>query len=378
MHPHELLILAAAVPLQVESGESPANVKIMMLASVVVSAVLTIILPPVLAYFRQRRVPSVLELGVRVPLLGFVAVAARQLHWLLAHGSTEEQACAGFLVFALTFVTLLTLVVRLFGLRVHSDLPYTRAVGLTVTFIALVLAVWWAVTRGAPSERLVQPLILPSPLEVLKAFVPLHFEQGLVRSAFFSWLRVSAGFTLATLVAVPLGVYMATFPPVAAFFRPLSLAGAYVPIVVFIPLSLTWFGTGEAQKIGFLFIGCFVALLPLVIKDIADVPRAFLDVAVTKGASQWQLVRHVLFPVAQANIWDHLRGVYGVGWGWIIMAEVVVRPEYGLGGLIEVSERRSQTESIYAVIIVIVLIAVACDRLWRLGGEILFPYRETK
>src|SRR5438045_9798929 len=120
-------------------------------------------------------------------------------------------------------------------------------------------------------------------------------------------MRVTAGFSLATIVAVRLGIYMATFSSVAAFFRPLALAGAYVPIIVFIPLSMTWFGTGELQKVGFLFIGCFVALLPLVIKDIADVPDAFLDVAVTKGASQWQLVRHVLFPVAKANIWALLR-----------------------------------------------------------------------
>jgi NitT/TauT family transport system permease protein len=240
------------------------------------------------------------------------------------------------------------------------------------------LVVWWVATRGAPAERLVQPLILPSPMEVLQSFKPLHLEQGLVRSAFYSWLRVTAGFSLAALVAVPLGVYMASFAPVAAFFRPLSLAGAYVPIVVFIPLSLTWFGTQETQKVGFLFIACFVALLPLVIKDVGDVPGAFLDVAVTKGASQWQLVRHVLFPVAQANIWDHLRGVYGVGWGWIIMAEMVVRPEYGLGGLIGGSERRSNTAAIYAVILVIVLIAIACDQLWRLSGELLFPYRKTK
>jgi NitT/TauT family transport system permease protein len=283
-----------------------------------------------------------------------------------------------FLVFALIFVGLLTAVVRLTKVHVRSDLSYARAMGLTALFVGVLLVVWWFVTRGEPSERIVQPLILPSPIEVLKAFAPLHLEQGLVRSAFYSWLRVTAGFTLAALVAVPLGVYMATFPSIAAFFRPLSLTGSYVPIVVFIPLSMTWFGTGEAQKIGFLFIGCFVALLPLVIKDIADVPPAFLDVAVTKGASQWQLVRHVLFPVAKANIWDHLRGVYGVGWGWIIMAEIVVLPEYGLGGLIGVSERRSHTDAIYAVIIVIVLIAIACDQLWRLGGEWLFPYRKNE
>src|SRR5436190_13956981 len=287
----------------------------------------------------------------------------------------DPQRILGFLIFAIAFGGALTMLVRFAKLHVRGKLPYTKGIGLTALFVILVLAVWFFLTAGSQSERIVQPLILPSPLEVLRAFVPLHFEQGLVRSALTSWVRVTAGFTLAAIIAIPLGVYMATFPPVAAFFRPLALASGYVPIIVFIPLSMTWFGVEEAQKVGFLFIACFVALLPLVIKDITDVPDAFLDVAVTKGASQWQLVRHVLFPVAKANIWDHLRGVYGVGWGWIIMAEVFVRPRYGLGALIETSGRRSHTDAIFAVIIVIVLIAVACDQLWRIGGNLLFPYR---
>jgi ABC-type nitrate/sulfonate/bicarbonate transport system permease component len=59
------------------------------------------------------------------------------------------------------------------------------------------------------------------------------------------------------------------------------------------------------------------------------------------------------------------------------MAEIFVRPLYGLGGLIEVSTRRSQTGSVYAIIIVIVLIAVACDQLWRVGGQMLFSYRRV-
>ena len=292
--------------------------------------------------------------------------------------STDDQRLLGFPIFALAFVIALTLVVRLAKLRVRARLDYVRGIGLTTIFVGVLLLIWWGLTRGAIGERIVQPLILPSPLEVLKSFGPLHFEQGLVRSAITSWLRVTSGFLLAAMIAVPLGVYMATFLSVSAFFRPLALAGAYIPIVVFIPLSMMWFGTDEAQKVGFLFIGCFVALLPLVIKDIADVPDAFLDVAVTKGATQWQLVQHVLFPVAKANIWDHLRGVYGVGWGWIIMAEVFVRPRYGLGALIEVSSRRSHTDSIFAIIIVIVLIAVACDQAWRVGGELLFPYRREE
>ncbi len=281
----------------------------------------------------------------------------------------------GFLLFALIFAALLTAFVRLARLRVRRPLAHTQELLLTFGFIALVLGAWWFVTRGERVEdRMLAPLILPQPMEVLNAFPKLHFEQALVRSAIRSFQRVTIGFSLAAIIAVPLGVYMASFASISAFFRPLALIGGYVPIVVFIPLTLAWFGLNETQKIGFLFIGCFVALLPMVIRSIGEVPRAYLDVAVTKGATQWQLVRHVLFGVAMADIWENLRTVYGVGWGWIILAEVV-NAEAGLGYLISISERRGHTAAIFAIIIVIVLIAIACDQLWRLGARLLFPHK---
>ena len=281
----------------------------------------------------------------------------------------------GFLLFALAFVGLLTLVVRLSGLGVRQELLRRNELLLSGLFVALVLVAWWYVTHGERNEdRLVNVTILPSPLEVLRAFAPLHVDQALVRNAFVSLQRISIGFALAVIMAVPLGVYMATFPPIGSFFRPLTLVGSYVPTVVFIPLTLQWFGASEIQKIAFLFIVYFVVLTPLVIKTVADVPAAYLDVAVTKGASQWQLVRHVLFPVAKADIWDHLRGAFGVGWTWIIMAEVI-NAESGLGYLLEISSRRAHMDRYFAVVIVIVAIAVGFDQLWRMGSRLLFPYR---
>ena len=281
----------------------------------------------------------------------------------------------GFLLFSLGFSIVLLAFVRLARLRVRHPLAHANELLLTTVFIALVLGAWWFVTRGERVEdRILTPLILPQPMEVLRAFPKLHFEQELVRSALRSFERVTIGFSLAAIIAVPLGVCMASFAPVSAFFRPLALIGGYVPIVVFIPLTLAWFGLNETQKIGFLFIGCFVALLPMVIRSIGEVPRAYLDVAVTKGATQWQLVRHVLFPVALADVWGNLRAVYGVGWGWIILAEIV-NAQAGLGYLISISERRGHTASIFAIIIVIVAIAIACDQLWKLGGRLLFPYK---
>lgn len=282
----------------------------------------------------------------------------------------------GFFLFALLFVALLTVVVRLTGLGVRKDLPRQKELLLTGLFVALVLGAWWFLTRGARYEdRLVNLTILPSPLEMLKAFGPLHYDQALVRNAFTSIGRIGLGFSLAVLVAVPLGIYMATFAPIASFFRPVTLIGSYVPTVVFIPLSIAWFGATEIQKIAFLFIVYFVALLPLVIKTVADVPAAYLDVAVTKGATQWQLVRHVLFPVAKADLWDHLRGAFGVGWTWIILAEVWANAERGLGYLLDISWRRGHMDRYFAIVVLIVAIAVGFDQLWRIGSRLLFPYR---
>lgn len=282
----------------------------------------------------------------------------------------------GFFLFAVLFVGLLTVLVRLAGLGVRKELPRSRELLLTGAFVAIVLVAWWFLTRGARFEdRLVNVTILPSPVEMLKAFIPLHVDQALVRNALTSIGRISFAFLLAVIVAVPLGVYMATFAPIASFFRPVTLVGSYVPTVVFIPLSIAWFGATEIQKIVFLYIVYFVALLPLVIKTVADVPAAYLDVAVTKGASQWQLVRHVLFPVAKADLWDHLRGAYGVGWTWIILAEVWANADRGLGYLLEISYRRGHMDRYFAVVVVIVAIAVGFDQLWRIGSRLLFPYR---
>ena len=84
----------------------------------------------------------------------------------------------GFFIFAAAFAALLTLIVRFGELRVRADLPETKALGLTLCFAGLVLLGWWVVTQGATVEaRMLSPIILPSPLEVLQAFPKLHFEQ---------------------------------------------------------------------------------------------------------------------------------------------------------------------------------------------------------
>lgn len=280
-----------------------------------------------------------------------------------------------FLLLIVGLISVLTALVILSKWRVRDTISRKSEVLLTVAFSAIALGAWWFVTKGAKVEdRILAPLILASPTEVLMQFPRLHGQQQLVQNAITSFFRVTEGFGFAALLAIPLGIYMASFPRIASFFRPLTLVGSYVPIVVFVPLTLAWFGMTELQKVTFLFIGCFVVLLPQVIKIVTAIPVAYLDVARTKGATQWQLITKVIFPVAKADIWDQLRGVYGVGWGWIILAEVV-NANTGLGYMISMAERRGHTDAMFAIIIVIIVIAILCDQIWKYAGILLFPYR---
>lgn len=251
------------------------------------------------------------------------------------------------------------------------------AVALGLIPVLLMLGLWFVLTHGAAEERVLSPVILPSPAEVVSSFPSLWWERALSRSVITSFLRVLVGFAVGAAVALPLGIFMASFEAVRASFAPLANAFGYLPIPTLVPLTLSLFGTGELQKVMFLAIAFVVYLLPLVVKAIDDVDSVYLRTAFTLGATTEQAVRRVLVAIAWPDIFKALRTGFGVGWGYILLAEMVAA-ESGLGNIIITSQRRGPREHIYLVLVVITLVAFLTDRLWALAGRRLFPYREAK
>ena len=235
-----------------------------------------------------------------------------------------------------------------------------------VTFFAL-----WCVLSYAD---LVPTVILPSPTEVLRAFPVLHFEEALVRSAARSLYRVYMGFALAAAVAIPLGLLMGTFPPVKHFFVPLLDPLRFLPISALVPLFIVWFGIDELQKIVFLFVGIVVYLLPLVVEAVENVDEVYLQTATTLGATKGQLIRHVLVPGSLPAIGEALRVMNGIGWTYVILAEVV-NARYGLGYLITVAGKRSHIDQIFALVLVILVIGVVSDQIIRFVNQRLFFWK---
>jgi ABC-type nitrate/sulfonate/bicarbonate transport system permease component len=243
--------------------------------------------------------------------------------------------------------------------------------------ILIILLVWAALTHGRAEERVISPLILPSPLEVVRSFHSLWFEAELSRSLVASASRVVLGFGVAILLAFPLGVLMGSFSRVKALFGPLALFGSYLPIPALVPLTMSLFGIDEYQKVMFLALAFFIFLLPLIVKAVDEVDNVFLQTAYTLGATRSQLVRRVLLPIALPQIVTAMRLGFGVGWTYIILAEMVAA-ERGLGQIIIVAQRRGPREFIYLVLVVIVLVAWLTDRLWLALYRHLFPYREGR
>jgi NitT/TauT family transport system permease protein len=260
--------------------------------------------------------------------------------------------------------------------RIRRAVPGWMVVPLGLAPIVVAIAVWAGLTWGEAEERVLSPVILPSPYEVVVSFPSLWFDRALSRSAMVSLTRVVVGFLVGAGLAVPCGILMGSFEAVRTALRPLTVMFGYLPIPALVPLTMSLFGIDELQKVMFLALAFFIYLLPLVVKAIDDVDSVYLQTAFTLGATTSQAVRKVLVAIAWPDIYVALRTGFGVGWGYIILAEMVAA-EQGLGNIIIISQRRGPREHIYLTLISIVFIAFVTDRLWAWAGKRLFPYRDV-
>ncbi len=255
-------------------------------------------------------------------------------------------------------------------MEIREPLSNQKARSLALAGLFAFLGSWAVISY----TEIIPNVILPSPTDVIRAFPVLHFEEALVRSAGWSIYRVTMGFVLAALVAIPLGLLMGTFPPVKHFFAPVLDPLRFLPISALVPLTIVWFGIEEMQKIIFLFLGIFVYLLPLVVEAVEGVDDVYLQTATTLGATKGQIVRHVLIPGSLPALAEALRVMNGIGWTYVILAEVI-NARYGLGALITVAGKRSHVDQIFALVIVILVIGVLSDFLIRVVNRRLFFWK---
>jgi ABC-type nitrate/sulfonate/bicarbonate transport system permease component len=263
-----------------------------------------------------------------------------------------------------------------FGLR--KEIPAWEVAFFSLLSIAVWFGLWWFVTRGEPEQRLVPPSKgLPSPRETFASFPSLWFDRELTRNTLTTLRRLTLGFGLAALVGIPLGVLCGCFARINAFFLPVTLFGKNIPVAALIPLTFSLFGIGELQKVLFIFIACAAFVLSDTARGIAEVGNHYMDTAYTLGANQRQVILKVLVPLAMPGIFNSLRLLFGLAFGYIMLAEVIKLggESGGLGDIIITSQRRGPREHIILVLMIIPVLALGIDRALYWVQSALFPYR---
>lgn len=257
--------------------------------------------------------------------------------------------------------------------RIGDRLSRRQYLGTAIATFVVLLGVWWAAT----TLGLVDPLFLPGPAAVAQALVESARSGLLWVDIGASTLRIAIGFSLATLMAVPIGTLMGMNARVEAALEPLMDFIRYMPVVAFVPLTIVWVGIDESQKFLIIWMGTFFQQVLMISDAVRRTPVGLVQLGETLGLSRGALLFRIVLPSAFPRIWDALRVTLGWAWTWLVVAELVAAST-GMGYRITVAQRYFDTETILGYVFVLGLLGLILDQGLRAIGRRLFAYQERR
>ncbi len=194
-------------------------------------------------------------------------------------------------------------------------------------FIGVLLLAWELAARHQSSH------ILPGPLSVAAGIVELAQRGLLFRYVVASLFRVTWGFAMAAVLAIPLGLAIGSYRrsemalnPLIQIFRPIS------PLA-WIPISILWFGVGDIAAIFLIFLASFLPLTVTAMNAVGGIAPVHIRTGQNFGLNRPQLVYRVLYPAVAPQLIIGLRITLGIAWLVVVAAEMIA-VNSGLGFLI--------------------------------------------
>lgn len=238
--------------------------------------------------------------------------------------------------------------------------------------IFIILAVWSLFTYTG----IVDPLFLPSPSDIVMTVIE-EIEEGIFFTDIaVSFYRITVGFLISTVFALFIGVMVGTSFAWQSFWNPIVSLARYMPAVAFIPLSVLWFGTGDIQKFFILFLGVFFQQVIMIADNCKTVNNSLIEVGLTLGFKRYEIIKDIIVRAALPDIVDTLRTTWGWAWTYLVVAELVAASS-GIGFRIMQAQRYLATDRIIVGIIVLGLLGLITDFLFRLLYNRLFPWQES-
>lgn len=255
--------------------------------------------------------------------------------------------------------------------RIRAKIDWRLYNLLAAGIFAAVLIVWTILSETGA----VNPVFLPPPRKVV-VYLYQAFTTGTVwGDVGISCFRVFAGFLIAVVIGVPLGILAGTFKFTEALIQPLTEFLRYMPVPAFVPLIMVWCGIGESAKVAVIFLGTLFQIIPMMADNVRAVPDDLLSAAYTLGADRRTVLRKVLLPAVAPRTMNTLRIMLGWAWTYLTVSELVAANS-GLGYSILKAQRFLRTDAIFGGILIIGILGLLCDRLFVLATKKLFPWAE--
>lgn len=210
--------------------------------------------------------------------------------------------------------------------------------------------------------------VFPGIGELVVGMLELAADGTLIRHSVASLFRVTAGFYLAIIFGIPLGMILGRWKagqlflnPVIQFLRPIS------PLA-WIPLSMLWFGIGDKPAVFLIFLAAFFPLVVSTMVAVASINPIYFLVAANFDLNQYEITRKVIIPAMLPSVLTALRITIGIAWVVVVAAEMIA-VKSGLGYLIIDSRNALRMDYVVAGMIVIGLIGLALDYIMKNLGE---------
>lgn len=240
-----------------------------------------------------------------------------------------------------------------------SSKPFVRggAVRRIVFFIAL-LAVWQAVAFIGPWPE----YLLPSPLSVVQTLAR-GFQNGtfLIGIA-VSMERILIGFGISAVAGMALGLALGRIRVLDETLGSLVLGLQTLPSICWLPLALLWFGLSETAILFVVVMGALLSITLATEAGVKNTPPLYLRAARNLGASGWRLYALVILPAALPAIITGMKLGWSFAWRSLMAGELLY-VSLGLGQLLNMGRELNDMSQVIAVMLVIIAIGLAVDRL---------------
>src|SRR3984885_5880565 len=229
---------------------------------------------------------------------------------------------------------------------------------------------------GVPAN----PIYLPSPGEVLKAFytsftTPPETKDGqwLHQSLWHSIRIIFWGYVISSLIGLPLGILCGAYAALARVNEPFIEFIRYMPAPAFGALMVAILGIYDGPKIAIIIIGTFFQQVLVIANTTRRCDGLLIEAALTLEARNLRLVRRVVVPAILPHLYRDQRILLGWAWTYLIVAELIGTTS-GITWFITQQARYQHFPNVYAAITMIGILGLGTDILLGLLGRRLFPW----